>query len=156
MRILGNGKSSRLYQALVHDARIAQDVAASTMPAQLGGTTEISATVQAGRDPAAVERALAEQVHALQAAPPPGEELLRAKRAVLAETYSALENPGGFGGKADLLSYYEMWRHDPGWLSVQLGRYEAVTGEQVRKAAAEWLKDDGRVVLYVLPAPGAR
>jgi zinc protease len=156
MRILGNGKSSRLYQALVHDARIAQDVAASTTPAQLGGTTEISATVQAGRDPAAVERALAEQVHALQAAPPPGEELLRAKRAVLAETYSALENPGGFGGKADLLSYYEMWRHDPGWLSVQLGRYEAVTGEQVRKAAAEWLKDDGRVVLYVLPAPGAR
>jgi predicted Zn-dependent peptidase len=154
MRILGNGKSSRLYQALVYDARIAQDVAASTSPAQLGGTTEIAATVQAGRDPAEVERALTEQIHALQAAPPSPEELLRAKRAVLAETYSALENVGGFGGKADLLSYYAMWRGDPGWLVEHLRRSDAVTAGQVRQAAAEWLKDGGRVVLHVLPAAG--
>jgi zinc protease len=156
MRILGNGKSSRLYQSLVHDARVAQDVSASTTPAQLGGTTEISATVQAGRDPAEVERALAEQIHALQAAPPSAEELVRAKRAVLAETYSALENPGGFGGKADLLSYYEMWRRDPGFLPIQLQRYEAISADEVRKAAVEWLRDDRRVVLHVVPPPGAK
>jgi zinc protease len=157
MRILGNGKSSRLYQALVHDARIAQDVSASTTPAQLGGTTEISATVQAGRDPAEVERALFAQIHALQEAAPSAEELLRAKRAILAETYSALENPGGFGGKADLLSYYEMWRHDPGFLPEHLHEYEAVTAAGVQQAARRWMNDDARVVLHVVPAgPGRR
>jgi zinc protease len=156
MRILGNGKSSRLYQALVHEQRIAQDVGASTTPAQLGGITEISATVQAGRDPAEVERALSEQIRALQAAPPTRQELLRARRAVLAETYSALENPGGSGGRADVLSYFEMWRRDPGWLPAQLERYDAVTAEQVREAAAHWLSDDRRVVLHVLPSAGAK
>ena len=150
IRILGNGKSSRLYRSLVHDARIAQDVTASAAPGQLGGTTEIAATVQAGRSPSEVERALDEQIRALRAVPPAAEELLRAKRTVLAEAYSALENVGGFGGKADLLNHYEMWRHDPGWLTEHLRRYQAVTAEQVQEAAKEWLGEE-RVVLHVVP-----
>jgi hypothetical protein len=74
---------------------------------------------------------------------------------VLAEAYSALENVGGFGGKGDLLNSYEMWRHDPAFLVEQLHRYEAVTGEEVQRAARESL-GGARVVLHVVPEGGAR
>src|SRR5207237_1198803 len=47
IRILGSGKSSRLYQSLVHDQRVAQDVSATSTPAQLGGQPEIEARVPA-------------------------------------------------------------------------------------------------------------
>jgi len=153
MRILGAGKSSRLYQALVHDQRVAQDVSATSTPAQLGGETEIAATVQVGHTPEEVEKALSMQVAKLRDAPPTPEELMRARRNLVASIYSALENVGG-GGKADLLNYFEMWRHDPGFLSEQIARAQAVTAADVQKAVQQWLADDARVTLHVLPEQG--
>jgi zinc protease len=155
MRILGSGKSCRLYQALVHDLRVAQDVSASSTPAQLGGETEIEATVQVGHTPDEVEKALVEQIAKLRDAPPSEEELLRARRNLIANIYAALENVGGSGGKADLLNYFEMWRRDPGFLSEQIARAQAVTAADVQKAAQKWLADDSRVTLHVVPEQGA-
>jgi len=155
VRILGSGKSCRLYRALVHDQRVAQDVSASSTPAQLGGETEIEATVQVGHTPEEVEKALAAQVAALREAPPSEEELLRARRNLVAALYSALENVGGSGGKADLLNYVEMWRRDPGFLSEQIARAQAVTAVDVQQAARKWLADEARVVLHVVPEQGA-
>ncbi|MFL5440953.1 MAG: M16 family metallopeptidase [Myxococcales bacterium] len=155
MRILGSGKSSRLYQALVHDRRVAQDVSASSTPAQLGGETEIEATVQVGHTPDEVEKALAEEIALLRDAPPSEEELLRAQRNLIANIYAALENVGGSGGKADLLNYFEMWRRDPGFLTEQIARAQAVTAADVQKAAKRWLADDSRVTLHIVPEQGA-
>ena len=155
MRILGSGKSSRLYQALVHDQRVAQDVSATSTPAQLGGETEIEATVQVGHTPEEVEKSLTAQISALRSAPPSEEELVRARRNLVASLYSALENVGGGGGKADLLNYFEMWRRDPGFLSEQIARAQAVTAADVQQAAQKWLADDSRVTLHVVPEQGA-
>src|SRR5207237_8048162 len=102
IRILGSGKSSRLYQSLVHDQRVAQDVSATSTPAQLGGETEIEATVQVGHTPEEVEKSLTAQIAKLRDAPPSEDELVRARRNLVASLYSALENVGGSGGKADL------------------------------------------------------
>jgi zinc protease len=155
MRILGAGKSSRLYRVLVHDRRLAQDVSASSEAARLGGETDIEATVQVGHTPEEVETAMAQEIAALGETPPSREELLRAQRNVVASVYSALENVGGFGGKADLLNYFEMWKGDPGSFAEELERTQAVTAADVQQAVRTWLAPDSRVTLHVIPERGS-
>jgi zinc protease len=161
MRILAGGKSSRLYHDLVYQKKIAQDVGASWDPGmQLGGVIEISATVQAGHTPAEVEAALNDELKRLREAPPAADELERAKRNVKAGLFAQLENVGGFGGKADQLNYYEMRAQDPGHYAKNLEATLAVTAEQVQKTAEQYLRDEQRVVVTILPqekqAGGAR
>jgi zinc protease len=161
MRILAGGKSSRLYHDLVYQKKIAQDVGASWDPGmQLGGVIEISATVQAGHTPAEVEAALSDELKRLREAPPAADELERAKRNVKAGLFAQLENVGGFGGKADQLNYYEMRAQDPGYFAKNLEATLAVTAEQVQKTAEQYLRDEQRVVVTILPqekqAGGAR
>ena len=152
MRILAGGKSSRLYHELVYQKKIAQDVSASWDPSmQLGGIVEITATVQAGHTPEEVEAALADQVRRLREAPPLPEELQRAKRNLESSLFSQLENVGGFGGKADQLNYYEMFAHDPQAFTRTLEATLAVGPEQVHAAARQFLGDEQRVVITVLP-----
>jgi zinc protease len=152
MRILAGGKTSRLYHDLVYEKKIAQDVSAAWDPSmQLGGIIEVTATVQAGHSPQEVEAALSEEIRRLRDELPTEAELDRAKRNVEAQLYSALENVGGFGGKADQLSYFEMWAGDPGYFSKNLAAFMAVTREQVQKAAQQFMRDEQRVMVTVLP-----
>jgi zinc protease len=162
MRLLGAGKSSRLYHDLVYEKKIAQDVAASwDNGMQLGGLIEISATVQAGHTPQEVEKALEEELKRVREAPPAADELERARRNLKAGLFSQLENIGGFGGKADVLNYYELRAHDPGAFAKELEAELAVTGEDVQRTAQKYLREEQRVVIHVLPeekqaAGGAR
>ncbi|HEY6911261.1 MAG TPA: pitrilysin family protein [Myxococcales bacterium] len=152
MRILAGGKSSRLYHDLVYEKKIAQDVSASWDPSmQLGGLVEITATVQAGHAPEEVLAALTDEVRRLREGPPSPDELERAKRNLKAGLFAQLENVGGFGGKADQLNYYEMWAQDPGAFTRNLEAQLAVTPEQVQKLAQDYLEDEQRVVITVLP-----
>jgi zinc protease len=152
MRILAGGKSSRLYHDLVYEKKIAQDVSASwDSSMQLGGLVEITATAQAGHAPQEVLAALTDEVKRLRDAPPSPEELERAKRNLKAGLFAQLENVGGFGGKADQLNYYEMWAQDPGAFARNLEAQLAVTPEQIQKLAQDYLKDEQRVVITVLP-----
>ncbi len=152
MRILAGGKSSRLYHDLVYEKKIAQDISASWDPAmQLGGLIEITATVQAGHTPEEVAAALGEEVRRLRESPPGPDELERAKRNLRSTLFSQLENVGGFGGKADQLSYYEMFARDPGAFAKNLEATLAVEPAQVQEVARQYLRDDQRVVITVLP-----
>ncbi len=153
LRVLAGGKSSRLYHDLVYEKKIAQDVSASWDPGmQLGGQIEITATVQAGHKPEEVEAALSDEVKRLRDAPPGVDELSRAQRNIEAALFAQLENVGGFGGKADQLNYYELWAGDPAAFSKNLQAVLAVTPEDVQKAAQEFLREEQRVVITVLPA----
>ena len=154
--VLGTGKSSRLYHDLVYERKIAQDVSASWDPAMLGGQISLTATVQAGHTPEEVEKALTEEVKKLRDSPPAADEVQRAQRGMEAGLFRQMENVGGFGGKADQLNFYEMWAHDPAAFAKNLEEIKAVTPAAAQKAAQQFLRDDARVVLHVLPqAPGA-
>jgi zinc protease len=152
MRILAGGKSSRLYHRLVYEKKIAQDVSANwDSGMQLGGLIEITATVQAGHTPEEVVAALDAEIRALRDAPPSPQELERVKRNLRSGLFAQLENVGGFGGKADQLNYYEMWARDPGAFSRQLEAALAVTPADVQQLAQQYLRDDARAVITVLP-----
>ena len=118
---------------------------------RLGGEIEISATVQAGHTPQEVEQALTDEIKRLRDAPPAADEMERARRNLQAGLYAQLENTGGFGGKADQLDYYEMWARDPAAFAKDLEASLAATPEDVQKAAQEFLRDEQRVVITVLP-----
>ena len=152
MRILAGGKSSRLYHDLVYEKKIAQDVSASwDSGMRLGGVIEISATVQAGHTAEEVEAALSEEMKRAREAAPAADELERAKRNLKAGLFAQLENVGGFGGKADELSYFEMRAGDPAMFAKHLEAVLAVTADDVQKLAQQSLRDEQRVVIHVLP-----
>ena len=156
MRILGAGKSSRLYHDLVYQKKIAQDVSASWDNGMvLGGLIEISATVQAGHTPAEVEAALTDELRRARETAPTADELERSRRNLKAGLFAQLENIGGFGGKADQLNFYEFRAQDPGAFTRQLEATLAVTAEQVQQSAQKYLRDETRAVIQVLPGPVA-
>jgi len=57
-QILAGGKASRLYQSLVHEKQIAQNVWADQMPLELGSILQIQATARPGHTAAELEAAI--------------------------------------------------------------------------------------------------
>jgi zinc protease len=153
--VLADGKSSRLYQALVHDQQIAQSVKAYQYPLTLGSVFAVEILGQPGQSPDALEKAAWTVIEGLRAAPPSTDEVSRAVHTWEATTLRGLESLGGFGGKADLLNYYNHHTGDPGYLSKDFARMTAVTPQAVQQVFAEQIKADNRVVVHVTPAIAA-
>ncbi|HET9597538.1 MAG TPA: pitrilysin family protein [Anaeromyxobacteraceae bacterium] len=149
--VLTDGKSARLVNRLVMKERIAQNVSAGQDSQVLAGMFVVVATPKPGQT---VDRLLAEideEIEKLKKEPPNEGELRRAKNKTESGAVFSLEPVGGFGGRAATLNRYYWTTGDPGYFPKDLERYRAVTGEDVRAAAARWLVKDARVVLTVMP-----
>jgi len=151
-QILGTGKTSRLYKALVFDKQIAAQVEAGDEALGLGGFFEVSAIANQGHTVAELRPAVQAILDDVKKNGVKPEEVERAKRNIVAGLLRGLERIGGFGGKADLLNAYQTYTGDPGFLTKDLARYRAVTAEQVKAFANKYLQDDHRLVLDVEPA----
>jgi zinc protease len=149
--VLGGSKASRLYEKLVYEKQIAQDVSASQYSLQLGSVFTIEATARPGVKPEELVAAIDAELAALRAQGPTQQEVDRARTTLVAGVVRGLETLGGFGGVADLLNRYNHYLGDPGFLPKDLARYEAVTPQTVRRAATEQLKPSARVVVFGVP-----
>jgi zinc protease len=156
--VLADGKSARLVKRLVMDERIAQGVSAGQASQTLASMFLVVATPKPGQT---VERLLAEideEIEKLKKEPPTAGELERAVNKTESAAVFSLEPVGGFGGRAASLNRYYFEAGDPGFFPKDIGRYRNVKADEVRDAAAKWLRKDARVVLTVLPrkqAPAA-
>lgn len=146
-RILGGGKSSRLYKSLVFDKQIAQDVSAYNQSMMLGSLFGIEATAKPGVKLEDLEKAIFDELTALQQQGPTAAEVERARNTIQTRLISGLERLGGFGGVADRLNYYNHYVGDPNYLSKDLARYDAVTPDTIKRIA-QTLTPDSRVVAY--------
>jgi zinc protease len=151
-RILGQGKSSRLYKRLVYRDRLATDVAAFIDAREIGGQVIVSATARPGGDLHAVERALDEELTRFLAGGPTAAELERVKTQYRSDFVRGMERIGGFGGKSDILARGQVYLGDPAAYRVELERVERATAAELRHAAQQWLSD-GVYVLEVHPFP---
>jgi zinc protease len=149
--ILGSGKSSRLYRALVFEQKIAQDVSCFQSSMQLGGRFTIIATAKPGHDLAALARAIDAELARLRTDGPTAEEVEGARNRQLADFYRGLDS---LEQRADLLNHYEQLFGDPGGFARDIERYRAVTPASVRAELAR-VTGQPRVVLRVTPAPKA-
>ena len=62
----------------------------------------------------------------------------------------ALEHMGGFGGVADRLNAYNVFRGDPSLITTDLERFQRVTPEAIQAAARSYLDGKSRVALSVI------
>ncbi len=152
-RILGGGRSkaSRLYQQLVHDKQIAQDVYAEQYSLALGSVFFIQVTARQGVQPEQIEAAIDEELADLQKNGPTQKELDRERNVVEARLLRSVDKLGGLGGVADRLNFYNHYVGDPGFLQKDIDRYERVTTRDIQLAAQEKLSKNSRVVAYCVP-----
>ncbi len=148
---LGGGKTSRLYQRLVYQDKLVDDVSASNGQFALAGQFQIQADVKAGVDPAKVEAVINDELQKFLASGPTPDELERTKVANRSGFIRGLEKVGGFSGKAVILAEGQVYRDDPGAYKKDLARMEAATVASVKAAADKWLSK-GDYLLTVLPA----
>ena len=147
-QILGGGKTSRLYQTLVHDKQIAQDVNAYNQSLMLTSVVTIDATARPGVKPEDLEKAIDEVIADFRAKGPTQAEVDRARNGVQSQMIQQLQTTGRV---ADLLNSYNHFLHDPGYLQKDYERYEKVTVADVKKRAETGLTKNARVVVYGVP-----
>jgi predicted Zn-dependent peptidase len=149
-RVLGGGKTSRLYARLAYREQLVDGVSASTSAQEIGGQFLISADIKQGVDPARVEAILDEELAHLLAEGPSADELARAKTAFRADFVRALE---AIDGKAWALAECALYTGAPDCYRESLARIERATGAQLRELGQRWLAR-GAHTLLVLPQPG--
>jgi len=131
--VLGGGKSSRLYRALVFEQRIAQDVFAYQGSQMLGSLFQVGATAKPGHDLDAITAAVTAEIDRLASQGPTDAELARARNTHLADFYKGLDH---LQTRADLLNHYQHVLGDPDGVRRDVARYEQTTIASVRDAFA--------------------
>ncbi|MEP6678118.1 MAG: pitrilysin family protein [Betaproteobacteria bacterium] len=147
-QILAGGKSSRLYKSLVYDKEIAQDVGAGQSSSALTSTFQVQAIARPGHTPAELEAAIDAELARLAADGPTQAEVDRARSVYEHDLFRGLER---VGGRANRLNFYNQYTGDPGYLAKDLERYRKITPADVKRAVAQYLGKDARVVIHTVP-----
>jgi zinc protease len=146
--VLAAGKNSRLYKRLVYDMQIAQDVSAYQASSALASSFHIIVTARAGHGLAEIEAVVQDELRKIKADPPSQREVERAVNQYEASFLDRLEN---IGTKADLLNGYLTATGNPDYFNEDLARYTALDPKDIQSVAATTLRDNGRVVLSIVP-----
>lgn len=146
--ILAGGRNSRLYKRLVYDLQIAQDVSAFQASSQLSSFFAIIVTARGGHPLNEIEKMVQEEINQLKNEPPADRELQRAVNQYEASFLRRLET---VDAKADQLNNYFTLTGNPDYFNEDLARYKAIEAKDLRAVALTFLRDDGRVILSIVP-----
>lgn len=146
----GDGRSSRLYRALV-ETGLASDISSSLTPSIDPALFRVTATVRPGVEVAAVEERALEEVDRLAREPADPAELDKVKKQAKAQF--AFSRDGVFRTAVGLGAFAIVDK--PEAFASLLPRIEQVTGDDVMRVAAAYFSDTNRTVGWYLPEPGA-
>jgi zinc protease len=149
--LFANGKVSRLYKSLVYERRIAGEVMAFQNSREIIGFWQVVATAAPGHTLEELQDAIDVELTRLIDQGPTSDEMERARAQVEAQFVFRLQTLGGFGGKADQLNAYSVFRNDPGFFQHDLARYAGVTAEDLHRTVRAFLAGEKRVALSVVP-----
>ena len=147
-KILGGGKSSRLYKSLVYEKQIAQDVSTSIEETKLGSLFELIVTAKPGVKPEDLEKAIDEVIGKLAADGPTEAEVERARNITETALVRGLQRTNGV---ANRLNYYNQFLGTPDYFAKDIARFDAVKPADVRRVAQTVFKKDARAVVYAVP-----
>jgi zinc protease len=151
MFALGEGKISRLSQALVYKAQLAQSVRCSVDPLKLTGIASCEITAKPNVKLEDLEAVVWSEIDKLQKEGPTAEEVEAAKAGALSRKIEGLQRLGGFGGVADTLDLYNQYTGDPGYLPKDIAATEAVTTASAQAAAKKYFTKDSAVIVECTP-----
>ncbi len=146
--ILGQGKTSRLYQRMVYHEQAAQSASAFSNNRELAGTFQVSVTAREGTDLSRMEREVYEEIGRLAREGPTPDELEAAKNGVESSFVFRLASTLG---KADRLNSYNTMRGKANLFNEDLARSRAVTAADIKRVAARYLVNQPKVVLSIVP-----
>jgi zinc protease len=147
-RILGEGKASLLYQALVYDQQIAQSASCSHQSLALASPFMCEFIARPGVTAEKLEQAANAVITKFLQDGPTQAQLDGAVNTIESGQIEGLQN---FGDVANLLNDYNQYEHDPGYLAKDVARYEAATTASVKAFADSELRSDHSVVVYGIP-----
>jgi len=150
MTDLLSGRTGRLYKGLVLGRQVANEVSASIDPKKYAGLVQMEAVVKDGKEPAAVEQALYEEVEKLKNEAIPAEELQKVKNQAKANAYRRLSSPAFIHLQ---LIYYDGlgdWKY----VNTYADEIDAVSAADIQRAAKEYLTKENRTVGIFLRKEG--
>jgi zinc protease len=142
--ILGDGKSSRLYQALVYQAQAASDVVANNDERQQPGIFWVGATAASAASAPKLKPLLSAQVAAIAKNGPSEDEVAKAKTVLLASLVRQRETADQI---ALALAYTTVLYGDPAFVNEIPQRLAAVTAADVQRVARTYLTTANRTVI---------
>jgi zinc protease len=140
--LLADGKTSRLYKALV-EQQLATQVGASSMDGFDPGLVYLSAVAAAKVEPAVLEKALLAEVDNVVKNGVTAEELQKVKNQKLVNLYREQET---INGKAQQLGTYEVFFGGYKNMFDAPAAYEKLTPADIQAVAAKYLKKSQRTV----------
>jgi zinc protease len=157
--VFGAGKTGRLYQSLVYERQMAQNVYAVHATHELAGAIYVYALPRPGVELATLAAALDQELRSALARGIELDDLTRAQAARATAEVRALERRGGFGGRADSLNAYLHYLGHADGFREDLQRYLDLDPTRVVEAARRYLGAQGerpRVEVEVVPRPERR
>jgi zinc protease len=145
--ILGGGRASRLYQKLVYEKQIAQNVETYQQSLMLGSQFQIDATARPGHTAEELEQAINEELEALRTRPVEQREVDQARNTIETQAITRLEN---LNGVANMFNAYNHFLKTPDYLQKDIERYRAVTPAAVMTFARDYLQPNARAVVYAV------
>jgi zinc protease len=150
--VIGSGRSSRLYDALVRRQQIATNVGGFNFGFVDGADMLVfTATGKPGSSADSLEKALLAELanvggNFTQA------DLDRVRAQERFSFVNGLQTTGGFGGRADRLAEGWTYYRDPNYVNRVLGEFDRVTLADLNALARERLVPANRVVAVYVPA----
>jgi zinc protease len=147
-QILGSGQSSRLYQKLVKEQELATG-ANSFAGSQRGpGLERFSVTARPGKDLAAIEKAVYDEIAKIQNEPVTSDELekvrMQARRSQVSIAQGTLNRAATLAD--DFVDF-----GDPNIMNDRYQKVSAVTAQDVMRVAKKYLTENNRTVIITLP-----
>lgn len=146
--VMTNGQSSRLYQSLVYQKKMAQSVDSESRTLEKDGYFVFEGVVTPGTKLEALEAELWKAIDQVVKEPISDKELEKVKNHILADKCANLQT---VHGKAVSLGYSAAVLGDPSLVNQELPKYESITKEEIQKAAAAYCKKERSAVIYYVP-----
>lgn len=146
--LLAEGRSSRLYRALVVEQQVAADVTAYVWPTESVGMLWVVATARPGVDAESLEGAIRRVLADLQEGGPTPRELMGARNRARRQLVQRLES---VGRRADLIAHAAVYRDDPGYVNSVFDAYSSVELADLEDAAGRVFTAGCGTTLHVVP-----
>ena len=152
MGILGSGQSSRLYQKLVKETQLAQNVFASAGSRRATGLASVIALYRPAVNPEEVEKVIYAEVGKLQTEPVADWELEKVR---MRYRHDHAQQLSSTLTRAIQLAYYTVAWNDPNVINAEEARLDAVTKDDILRVAKKYLMQENRTVVTTIPKPKA-
>ncbi len=150
--ILQTGQSSRLYQKLVREKELIQDIGGEVSEARGPGMLLIGVVYRPEQKVEAIEAVIFEELERLKQEPVADWELQKAKGLARRAYINGMRDSVS---RATLLGNYATLFRDPHLINKRLEGIEAVTVEDVQRVAAKYLRQTNRTIVLTMPKQDA-